>query len=91
MVKNIHTIGFEENLVDIDMYNDFSNERRGSVLKFHKEWKKKLVNYNHNWEKFVYGFNLKRALQKEIQKTIIWKPLLRMKRKASNLMLQFKG
>ena len=48
---------FKENLVDIEKYNDFSNERRQSVLAYDKEWLDKLIYYHSNWQKLIYNYN----------------------------------
>lgn len=77
---------FKEGLVDLDMYNDFSNERRESVMNYDKEWKDKLVYYKNNWEKLVYGRGYYiRALKYEIMKTPLWEPLVSTKRKITSL------
>lgn len=79
---------FEKNMVNLDMYNDFSNERRESVMNYNQEWKDKLVYYKDNWEKLVYGRNYyKRALKGRLMKTPLWKPLVSAKRKVSNALL----
>ena len=44
---------FEEGLVDLDKFNDFSNERRQSVLNYDKEWLDKLIYYHSNWIRLV--------------------------------------
>ena len=48
---------FKENLVDVEKYNDFSNERRQSVLAYDKEWLDKLIYYHSNWQKLIYNYN----------------------------------
>lgn len=44
---------FKENLVNLEKYHDFSNERRQSVLDYDKEWLDKLIYYRENWEKLI--------------------------------------
>ncbi len=45
---------FRENLVSIDKFNDFSNERRETVLNYSEEWCQKLTYYHENWDRLVY-------------------------------------
>jgi len=52
---------FEEGLVNIEKYNDFSNERRESVMNYSEEWLQTLKYYRANWESIVYPFTYKRA------------------------------
>ncbi len=49
---------FKENLVDIEKYHDFSNERRQSVLAYDQEWLDKLVYYHSNWTKLINNENI---------------------------------
>lgn len=51
---------FAEGLVDIDMYYDFSNERRDSVLTFDAAYKAKLRYYQDNWTVLVDPWNLRK-------------------------------
>jgi len=44
---------FNENLVNLEKFNDFSNERRQSVLAYDKEWLDKLVYYHKNWDRLT--------------------------------------
>lgn len=79
---------FKENLVDLDMYYDFSNERRESVMGYEKKWKEKLVYYKDNWERLVYGKDYYiRALKYGLMKTPLWPPLVAVKRKTVNMLL----
>ena len=48
---------FKENLVDIEKYLDFSNERRQSVLAYDQEWLDKLIYYHSNWIKLISNNN----------------------------------
>lgn len=50
---------FDNNLVDIKQFEDFSNERRETVLKFSEEHKKKLSYFYKNWDILVYPFDVK--------------------------------
>jgi len=45
---------FKDGLVDLEKYNDFSNERRESVLNYSEEWLETLKYYRSNWYKQVY-------------------------------------
>ena len=48
---------FKENLVDLEKYHDFSNERRQSVLAYDQEWLDKLIYYHSNWIKLISNNN----------------------------------
>ena len=47
---------FENDLVDLDRFDNFSNERRESVLKFTKEHEEMIMRYFNNWESLVQPF-----------------------------------
>ena len=47
---------FENDLVDLDKFDNFSNERRESVLKFTKEHEEMIMRYFNNWESLVQPF-----------------------------------
>ena len=51
---------FKEKLVNVGKFNDFSNERRESVMNYSREWLDALVYYRNNWEKLVYPHDYKR-------------------------------
>ena len=53
---------FKEGLVNIEKFNDFSNERRESVLNYSEEWLQKLKYYRNHWEKIVYPHDYKRHI-----------------------------
>ena len=53
---------FEEGLVNIEKYNDFTNERRESVMNYPEKWLQTLKYYRANWENIVYPFTYKRAV-----------------------------
>ena len=83
---------FKHNLVNMNVYNDFSNERRESVLNYDQEWKDKLVYYKNNWERLVYGNDYyKRVLKYRFMKTPLWKPVVSAKRKISNMLLAMRN
>ena len=71
---------FEEGLVNEKFYNDFSNERRETVLNYPDNYKKKLVYFSKNWEALVYPFDLRRILLRLIRKVFAWKYLCGFKR-----------
>ena len=45
---------FDEKLVNLEKYNDFTNERRESVMNYSEEWLETLKYYRANWEKIIY-------------------------------------
>lgn len=47
---------FAKGIVDENIYEGFSNERRESVMRYPNKFKKKLIYYYNNWDKLVnYG------------------------------------
>ena len=52
---------FKEGLVNIKKYQDFSNERRESVLNYSQEWLETLKYYRANWGKIVHPFSYRRS------------------------------
>jgi len=52
---------FKEGLVNIEKYNDFSNERRESVMNYPEEWLQTLKYHRANWENIVYPFSYRRT------------------------------
>ena len=44
----------------LEKYNDFTNERRESVMNYSDEWLKTLEYYRANWEKIIYPKTLSR-------------------------------
>jgi len=53
---------FKEGLINEKLFNDFSNERRETVLEYSAEHKKMLSYYHDNWQILVYPYNLKLRL-----------------------------
>ncbi|MBW2617537.1 MAG: radical SAM protein, partial [Deltaproteobacteria bacterium] len=49
---------FEQGLVDEELYHNFSNERRETVLKFPEEHKRRLNYYQANWNFLVYPWDM---------------------------------
>jgi len=58
---------FSEGLVDEEMYDTFSFERRDSVLNFPSEHKEKLRYYHKNWKVLVDPYNVKKRLISYLQ------------------------
>jgi len=81
---------FEKCLVNKDIYDAFSNERRETVLNYSENYKKRLIYYRKNWDKLIYPFNLKRFLFNLVKKTFIWKYLRRLKLSISTMLLKLK-
>ncbi|MFH1995925.1 MAG: radical SAM protein, partial [Candidatus Omnitrophota bacterium] len=71
---------FEKGLVDKNLYGDFSNERRETVLNYPDAYKKKLLHYSRNWEALVYPFDLKRRGLRFVRRSFIGKYLRTIKR-----------
>jgi radical SAM superfamily enzyme YgiQ (UPF0313 family) len=67
---------FEKGLVDEEMYETFSFERRTSVLNYPEEYKRKLEYYRKNWYKLVYRYaiwlRLKRIMANRFNGTPVW-------------------
>ena len=59
---------FKNNMVDETMYNEFSMERRDSVLLFPQNYKNRLCYYQQNWEKLVYPNDYRRRIVSLIKK-----------------------
>ncbi|MFH1846310.1 MAG: radical SAM protein [Candidatus Omnitrophota bacterium] len=70
---------FDQGLVNEELYNNFSRERRATVLNYSEAWRKKLAYYRDNWEALVYPFDFKRAVKRSLRKTFFWKYLRRIK------------
>lgn len=70
---------FEKGLVDELSYNNFSNERRTTVLNYPEQYKNKLSYYRENWEIFVYPFSFKRHLRRLVRRTFFYKYLRLLK------------
>jgi len=61
---------FEKGLVDEERFNDFSNERRDSVLKFSPEYRQKLVYFRANWINLIKNYGIKKFARKHMPKTV---------------------
>ncbi|MFH0861111.1 MAG: radical SAM protein [Candidatus Altiarchaeota archaeon] len=58
---------FSKGLVNQKMYEDFSNERRDTVLNYPEKYKEKLRYYYENWEILIYPYKInKRIIKKRI-------------------------
>lgn len=53
---------FANELVDEELYNDFSNERRDSVLRFDEGFKTRLRYFHSNWSYLVNPWNVKKRV-----------------------------
>lgn len=51
---------FKQDLVDLELYESFSMERRGSILKLPNEYREKLIWYQNNWDLLVYPYSAKK-------------------------------
>lgn len=73
---------FDNGLVDEEMYNSFSNERRDTVLKFPQEWREKLKYYHKNWDVLVDPYNPRKRISVALRehKTIF--PILKKLKKS---------
>ena len=71
---------FEQKMVSEQMYDNFSNERRETVLNYPEEFKKKLDHYRKNWEALVYPWDVKRHLLRFIRRTFVSDYLRKVKR-----------
>ena len=67
---------FEKDIVDLDLYNSFSNERRATTLKYSEEYKEKLLFFYRNWDVLVYPYNIKIRIKSILKNTFLW-PLLK--------------
>ena len=59
---------FEEGLVNVKKYLDFSNERRESVLNYSEEWLATLKHYRAEWSKIVHPFSYRRSYWRTVDK-----------------------
>ena len=68
---------FQEELVDINVFNNFSNERRETVLQYDEEWKEKLSYYYNNWDSLVYPDDIMRRIRRNLSKIKTLKSIYR--------------
>src|SRR3989338_2537116 len=59
---------FKEGLVDEERYNNFSNERRETVLGFNEKHKRLISYFYTHWEKLVYPYDLERHTRRLLKK-----------------------
>ena len=71
---------FKKGLVNERLYNDFSNERRETVLTYPETYRKKLTYYRENWETLVYPLDLKKRFLNLLRKTFVWQRLRALKK-----------
>jgi len=81
---------FKENRVDIDAFEECSNERRESVLRFPKEHLDMIMHYYKNWDRFVFPIWTRTGLYSRFVKLVIRLGLLdvaiKMKRHVHRLL-----
>ena len=78
---------FSNDLVDEKLYNNFSNERRDSVLKYSREYKDKLQHYHKNWNVLVYPYNIKKRIYTMLKEhKIIYNQLRKIKRRLQSFL-----
>ncbi|MDD1667396.1 MAG: B12-binding domain-containing radical SAM protein [Methanomicrobiales archaeon] len=72
---------FARGLVDEEKYDDFSSERRESVLAVPEPFRERLKYYRENWDTLVYPHDVKRRVKSLLMKNpALWEGLRRMKR-----------
>ena len=59
---------FEDDLVDKYKFDNFSNERRESVLKFPKEHEEMIMRYYNNWSSLVHPFHTYQGMKLRVLK-----------------------
>jgi radical SAM superfamily enzyme YgiQ (UPF0313 family) len=71
---------YDHNLVDKDLINDFSNERRESVLMHTDEFKNKLKYFHDNWESLVYPRDVKKMMKRAVMRNkFLWNTAIKIK------------
>ena len=53
---------FKENLVDLERFETFDNERRESILNFSEDHHKMIMSYYNNWDKLIQPIWAKQRL-----------------------------
>jgi radical SAM superfamily enzyme YgiQ (UPF0313 family) len=61
---------FKNGLVNEEAYNDFSKERRESVLIWPKEYHDKIIKIHSNWESLIYFYNPGQVISYYFKKTV---------------------
>jgi radical SAM superfamily enzyme YgiQ (UPF0313 family) len=81
---NLGDYCFENNLVDLERFNRFSNERRETTLNYSAEKRAQLTRYHSKWEDLVYPYSVTRRtrklLERTVKKTWLWRLLRQAKR-----------
>ena len=70
---NLGDYCFDNNLVDLDKFNRFSNERRETTLAYPPEKCAQLMSYHDNWDLLVNPYNVKRRLLHHFGGTLPWR------------------
>ena len=71
---------FKENLVDLNRFETFDNERRESILKFSEDHHKMIMSYYNNWDKLVQPIWAKQRYLPAIRNILIKIHLISMAR-----------
>jgi radical SAM superfamily enzyme YgiQ (UPF0313 family) len=78
---------FSNDLVDEELYNSFSNERRESVLRYPRGYKDRLRYYHKNWSILVYPYSIKIRIYTMLKEyKIIYNQLRKIKRAFQSLL-----
>jgi len=78
---------FSNDLVDEKLYNNFSDERRDSVLKFPREYRDRLRKYHKNWTILVYPYNIKKRIYTMLKEhKMLYNQLRQFKRRIQSLL-----
>ena len=71
---------FDNDLVDLNKFNRFSDERRESTLNFPPEKQAQLMRFHDEWDVLVNPYNVNRRLLRRFGNSVAWKAARRVKR-----------
>ncbi|HTY53230.1 MAG TPA: radical SAM protein [Methanomicrobiales archaeon] len=72
---------FKESLVDEKKYDEFTSERRETILAYSREFQQRLQYYYRNWDILIYPYDLKRRIKSILMKNpLLWEGIRRVKR-----------
>jgi radical SAM superfamily enzyme YgiQ (UPF0313 family) len=78
---------FSKGLVNEEQYQNFSQERRESVLNYSEDYKRKLMYYYKNWPVLIYPYDVVLRIKLVLMKNpALWETLRMMKRSISGIM-----
>lgn len=77
---------FAEGKVDLNLFEGFSLERRGTVMAYPEAWRRKLEWYHRHWDRLVHPYDAKRAFRAFFKDTPVWTTLRAGKRVLRRLM-----